>query len=497
MKNIIIDRIKELCKSHGDQIAIRYMDQSITYKELERTTSIIASQIRDCVKNINVGIIIYEHRGIEFIKYMIAIIKVRCYYIPIEYNMPIERVRYIYKDADARLIISSNTELINLENYKVLIPKDIPQNVTEFSNIIDDDDLVYIMYTSGTSGRPKGVQIQYSNLFNLVRSFKHIIYGEFIEKINVGLIASLSFDASVKQIFCSLYYGETLVIAEDRVRYFGRKLHDFHYQNNLTICDCTPSVLKLMIMQKTKKISNIPYIIIGGENLSWQLLKHYSEFVGYQPNFINVYGPTECCVDVSYKYIDKSTNLDKSGSVPIGIPLLNTELFIKDEYSNIIERKNVDGELYISGKQVGKGYVNIKSDSFLIDTKSDERIYKTGDIAHYNEDNEIIISGRIDDQIKLNGYRIEIGEISSLIENKFGCQCVVRVYERNEFSRLVAFIAGGQINEIKYETIISYLELYLPKYMIPKEFTRLDKIHLNNNGKVDENYLKQIYNETY
>lgn len=493
MKNFILKKIKDY-STDVNRIAIKYENQVLTYKELDIKSEVLANKIRKKIGNkANCPIVIYQKRGLEFIECIIAIMKCGCYYVPVENTIPIERVKYIYNDVQAELIISDDL-IIESNQYKVLNigSEQLVYKEKKFLDIpeLQENDLVYVMYTSGTSGKPKGVKIKYSNLQNLVESFWNILYYNISESVNVGVLASFGFDSSVKQIYCSLFYGHTLVISEDDVKYFGRKIHEFLNNNNISVCDCTPSHIKLMTKQRAKQDSNVQYLVVGGENLRWETLSDFKKSMNTFPVIINVYGPTECCVDVSYNIIHKFTE-EQKGYVPIGIPLNNTKLSIHDENLREITRSNCEGELFISGKQVGAGYVNLNSSNFisLAGENNEFDTYRTGDLAMYNDNMDIIILGRIDRQVKLNGFRIELDEISSIISEHAGCECAVCMFENKEIKKLVAFLTKRFDEAVLKEC----LSKQLPKYMIPKAFIFIEMIPLTTSGKLNISMLEQIY----
>ncbi len=489
MSNFFLERLNRNAKKYGSRVAIRFLEEQITYLELDNETDLIAQKIKKFIYNSEQrAIVIYQSRGIQFIKYIIAILKCNCYYVPLENTVPIERLKYIYNDVNALMIISEN-EVSLEDNYKVLNPSNITKletvNISSSNHM--EKDLVYVMYTSGTSGKPKGVKIKYSNLKNLVYSFNKIVYHNFDNKVNVGVIASFCFDASVKQIFCALFYGHSLIIADGTVRYFGSKIHRFLNQNDIMICDMTPSHLKLMLLQKKKEKSKTPYLIIGGEKLTWNLLKNYKKDIDENCTFINVYGPTECCVDVSYNIVKEVKK--ENGNVPIGVPLDNTQLILIDDNGSRITEPYIIGELYVYGKQVGSGYVNDVKNSFIKNINNEIIGYKTGDLGEYNDDMEIIILSRKDRQVKLNGFRIELDEISVAIEEYCSNQSYVCLFEINNSLHLVAFIVG----RCREREVIEHLKKVLVSYMIPKKIVSVKEIPLTDNGKVDEKKLLNIY----
>ncbi len=480
MDNFIINRIKEV--SRQGQIAVAFGDEFISYKELDEKSDLVAWEIYRKINGTQkIPVVIYEPRGIEFIIHIIAVLKCGCFYIPIEPSIPLERVISIYNDVGASLIISNMD--IDCDDLSVLkIDSSLEcHDIFEYSEI-SNDDLIYIIYTSGTSGKPKGVKIMYRNLYNLLQSFYDILYHHFSSPVNIGVMAAFSFDASVKQIYAALYFGHTLVIAKENVKAFGRKIHNFHNKYNIAVCDCTPSHLKLMLNQRTQNCSKVKYLLIGGEKLNWVTLKEYAEKHLYVPTFINVYGPTECCVDSSYYIVGDDYN--KEGSVPIGSPLKNTKLLLIDDDGFVIDTPQKIGELWIEGEQVGDGYVKADNSSFIVNSEGKKYIYKTGDLVMYNNENEIIVISRKDRQTKINGFRIELDEITNLIDSFIKDTSYVMCHN----NELYAYITCKD----KTEELKNFLTKMLPNYMLPKRYIAIGKIPLTYNGKVDEKKLLKM-----
>lgn len=497
MVNQILLKIREYSSSQGNLPACRFLEQQICWTELEERTNWIASNLKNRFQIIEqTPIIIYHARGIEFIVYMIAALKCGCFYIPLEHSTPVDRVKNIYEDVCAGIIITDRADLFDgdvfntfsFDNWDIPVP-----NYAKTYDIeeINDTDLVYCIYTSGTSGKPKGVKIMYRNLINLVESFHDILYHRFYDVIRVGMLASFSFDSSVKQIYCSLFYGHTLCIAESVAQIFGQKLQDFFMRYDVTICDMTPSHLKLIYLQKVQRFSKIPYLLVGGEILCWEQLHAYIRQANYCPSFINLYGPTECCVDVAYKVISQEElSNHKSGIVPIGRELRNTNLILRSEEQNTIKEVYIEGELFVTGKQVGAGYVNLKTDVFK--EENGLIFYKTGDIAYYDSNQEIVIVGRKDQQVKVNGHRVELREIQTIIEDFIRCPCVVLCVESEKSSKIVVFICKEKDDAGEKSKLIEYLQRVLPRYMIPHYIMFSVYMPLTNNGKIDSKQLKEM-----
>lgn len=486
MSNKILERIELYSREYPERMAIKFMGNSITYKRLENEVDRLSRIIGKYKSRRSEPILIYMDRGMEFVIAILGTQKSGCYYIPIECPFPMERITTILNDLKCKIVITiEKYKHIFEDNIKVLC-MDEEESVFEQSDNhcdISNNDLAYIIYTSGTTGTPKGVKIMYKNLLNLVDSFYDIIYKDISGILNIGVIASFSFDASIKQIFCALFYGHTLVIAEQETKFFGKRIEYFLKQNDIDIIDVTPTILKILNLQKMNVISKDIIILVGGENLKWETL-YDAKNILINAKFINVYGPTECCVDSSYYIIDNEQLKKNKGTVPIGSPLKNTILQIVDENGENILEEGV-GELCIVGAQVGAGYVGLNSTQFLIQ-KNGQNKYFTGDIAKYKDGN-IYILGRNDSQIKINGYRVDVNEIE-VMAKRFGIkEVIIGVNKRNNNDILTMYYCDKM--DINEKEIVEYLKKYLPTYMIPKRYIRLESMPINKNGKIDINLL--------
>jgi|GEM_PF-1393375 len=505
MGNDLIDQIDSYALTN--KTALKMHNKTVSYSELKYDTEKIANYISNISYGIQSPIVIYMKRSILFIEFMIGIIKAGSYYIPLEDNIPISRVMDIIADSGAtNIVVDDNTfasisiktfnrkvNIINIKNIHIDtknehttdIKKDTLLFQTYNDTHIDYNKLVYVIYTSGSSGIPKGVKIKYSNLQNLVEAFYDILYSNIPKQSNIGVVASFSFDSSVKQIYCALYYGHCLCIAEDKDKYFGQRLISFFRNNQIEVSDITPTHLKLLIMQKKYDECFVGTLLIGGEKLRYETLYDLECKMKKIPVLINVYGPTECCVDVAYNYIFKDEILEQQvGDVPIGRAINNSRIFLRNNDGIIIEKNEEVGELCITGAPVGAGYVNASDTAFVMGEYGPE--YRSGDLAYYDIEDKLIVVGRKDKQIKIHGNRIEPNEIANVIEKITGCKCFVVCLSHNNGKFLAAYLVEKKDLDISLAELKNKLKDYLPLYMIPKFYVFADKIPLTQNGKVNE-----------
>lgn len=478
-------RLCETMRENPDAVAIKDSSGSITYGGLEERIRCLTGRILNVIgsKKGNVPVVIYQNRGIDFVVSILAVLNVGAYYVPLEKPIPFERVKYICDQISPSLIITDE-EVTELSFCSISVRAD-DKAWNEVEDAHREDDLVYVMFTSGTTGVPKGVKLSYGNLSNLVFAFQDILYSDLNESVNIGAISSFGFDASVKMIFPALTYGHTLVIADKSVSNFGRKIHYFHAQNNILVSDGTPSHLKLMMFQKTKVYTTAEYFLVGGENLEYSVLRDFCRFINRTPIFINVYGPTECCVDIAYNRVSQKDILKKEGYVPIGKALPNNTLEIHDLETGVITERFQKGELWIRGNQVGYGYVDGENRGFLFEDNMKKRTYRTGDFAMYDENDDIVILGRTDRQVKIHGNRVELDEISMIlkkIENISDAEVELLMIDEKEM--LVAFVATKE-DDVDIQEWNTFLIGRLPKYMLVQRYVFVEKIPVTDRGKVD------------
>ena len=359
--------------------------------------------------------------------------------------------------------------------------------------------LAYIIYTSGSTGTPKGVSVEHRNVVNLWSALERRIYQKGLHCRRVSLNASLAFDASVKQLI-QMLSGRALVIVSQATRSDGEALLTFVISCRIDVLDCTPSQLDALLTAGLMRHDRYgpKAVLVGGESIdptTWQILTRSSEV-----KFYNVYGPTECTVD--------STIGDITGpeqSAHIGRPIANTRIYILDSNQKPVPA-GIAGELYIGGAGVSRGYLNraeLTAQRFLVDPFARERgarIYKTGDVGRWLPDGKIEFLGRNDEQIKLRGYRVELGEIETALATHAGVREAVVVTQgvKGLERRLVGYYTLDEGAEPPTAVQLrAHLSARLPDYMIPAACIAIKRMPLTPNGKLDRKELPAAEEKAY
>ena len=413
------------------------------------------------------NVLVMLSRDSNLIASIFGILKAGCTFIPIDPEYPRERINYIYENSHADYIIANESGEKSLDIEELL--KD---GNSENPNVnVDSDDLAYMIYTSGSTGNPKGVMISHENICNQVSNPKST-YDSLL------CITTISFDVSVDDILTSLSNGLKLILADDIQIKNVLELIKLIDENKPEVLEITPSRIGsyLELDEFCKVISCLKCILLGGEQFSakvYEDLRKYSDAVNY-----NSYGPTETTITSNNKEITDVNDLT------VGPPLTNYVTDVRDIDGKLVPY-GVMGELYIGGMSVGKGYYNMPEktkESFL--TINGIPYYKSGDYAIELPNGEIDIKGRIDNQIKLRGLRIEISEIETNIGQYPDIrQAVVVIKEINNVDHLCAYYTAE--GEIDSDDLKEFLKDRLTNYMIPTVFMQLDEMPQTPNGKTD------------
>lgn len=499
LKFKLIELFSDIVKKYPEKIAIKYNDIKFTYSELDKITDKIAYNILRSVDGISNNIGILMGHNWKYVMSMIGILKAGMTYVPMSKLYPIERLELINRIADLDGVIVEDMDKQYTSKFKnqfvfdnLCISKKL--DLKKQLRNVSDNSIAYIMFTSGSTGEPKGVRISQKNIINNAYYLNNKVFlGKKIKPQNYGVFAEFVFDMSVQQIYPALLFGNTLNIFPDDKEKTPDNILKFFA--NVECSDATPIALRLIVDYTRENPENYSYIhlVVGGEKLSYNLCKEY--FNTYPDNDItNIYGPTECTVEVTYFYINKEILSTLNGQVPIGHAVDNSRIYLLNENNEMLP-PNITGEICVGGVCVGNGYINSLSKSFCKDILSDGTMYKTGDLGYFNENGLLYYVGRNDRQVKVNGYRVDLGDIEKNLE-KVNVIKEARVFYLNcnsEGKKLVAYIIGKE-KEISLKKLLSDIREILPGYMIPSYFIQVSKFPTNINGKMDYSKLPNISN---
>ncbi|AVF26547.1 non-ribosomal peptide synthase/polyketide synthase [Paenibacillus larvae] len=510
-KKTIHQLFEEQTARTPDRTAVVFEGEQLTYGELNKRANRLARTLRG--EGVEAGQIvgIMVERSLEMIVGILGILKAGAAYLPIDPGYPLERIQYLLGDSGIRLLLVQGS----LYDKEILFTgKWIDVEAEQACHENDDANLelpcqsswlAYAIYTSGTTGKPKGTLIEHRQVVHLIEGLRVNVYSAYDSVLRVALLAPFYFDASVQQIFASLLLGHTLFIVAREVMSDGAALCHYYREHRIEVSDGTPSHLKLLIAADNMQGLSLRHMLIGGEALQKttvsKLLQLFAAH-GPAPVITNVYGPTETCVDASLFTIAPSSDdlNDDHAYVPIGKPLGNNRMYILDSHQRM-QPIGVQGELYIAGDGVGRGYLNLPeltNEKFTDDPfVPSGKMYRTGDLARWLPDGNIEYMGRIDHQVKIRGFRIELGEIESVMLSIPAIQeaAVIPLEDETGESYLCGYFAADcvfPLNELR-----DILSRHLPGYMIPAYFVQLDKVPLTANGKLDRKSLPAPDGKSY
>lgn len=491
-KNVpFIKYFEEQVKNNPKDIAIVFEDKKLTYKELNEKANSLANLLRkNGVKN-NSIVGILQERSFEMVISILAVLKSGGCYIPIALDYPADRVEYMLKDSGATILLTDKESEFKTEKKVINVkdPKIYSFDVNNIENISKPEDLAYIIYTSGSTGTPKGVMLKQQNLSNFYVSMKNIIkYLKDENKHKILSITTVSFDIFAFEMLISLAGGLTVCLTNENEQKLTVEIEKIIEKNNVEIIQTTPSIMKFHLdnIGDKNNLKSLKYVMLAGEPLPKMLVDRIKkEIPGV--TIYNGYGPSETTI---FSTVADVTNRE---DIVIGKPINNTQIYILNKNKKLLPPGTV-GELYISGDGVGKGYINKPEqtrENFIVDPYiSGNIMYKVGDLGSYNENGEINCYGRIDNQVKLRGLRIELSEIEKQIQLfKNVTNSVVMKRNINKKDILVAYYVAK--NEVDKLELKKYLHSKLPEYMIPQHFVQLEAMPHTPNGKIDRKQLPE------
>ena len=479
---------------HPERTAVTAGNVRLTFAGLNARANRIAHSLirRGVGRDDIVGL--YMKRNVDVYAIRQGIMKSGGAFLSTEPDYPDDRISYIYRDAKARLVITTGElyekrkALLDSLECEILLLEDLYkcENTENPQVKIEPDSLAYCIYTSGSTGKPKGVMIEHRNLMNLLQYHeKNVLAKDYVDNTSVFLaLAAITFDVSVIEEMMPLFHGQSVAMATEEEIHNPLLLAEMIEAAGADMMKCTPSYMQTMLdfPQAAAALSRMNAIIIGAEPFPESLYDKMRR-AGFQGKIFNSYGPTETTVTVTIDELDGER-------VTIGRPAGNTGIYMLDCYGNILP-KFARGELTITGESVGRGYIGLEQqtkEKFI--TCQGEKAYKSGDIAYWNADGKIVHCGRSDNQVKLRGLRIELDEIETVM-NRFGeiKRSVVLVKGEGGEQYLCGYYAADR--PVDTETLKSYMKKYLTDYMIPSVFVHLTAMPMTHNGKVDKRGLPE------
>lgn len=475
---------------NGEKTAYVCGNEEISYHSLNEKANRVASFLQS--KNLQVG----EFVGVMFprsIHMMVAIqgiIKSGLAYVPIDISYPVNRINYILRDSKITYLLVQEDILqdINVQGVECINIKelDLDEYSKENPNTeIDKSKPAYVLYTSGSTGNPKGVVIGNEAVSNFRNGM--IPFIGLSEHDCMLALTTICFDISFLELLYPLTLGAKVVIATEEESSNIEKLVEVAEKNYVNILQATPYRFFIMLKyeQFTKFLKKIDCICSTGERFPEGLYPLLSAHTNAK--IVNCYGPTETCIYSTIKYIESEQD------ITIGTPIVNTDIYILDEQLRILPA-GAKGHLFIGGRGLALGYLNkseLTQEKFIINPGDGKQIYQTGDVAYINTNDEIVYIGRVDNQIKLRGFRVELGEIENCIKKHLDIKDAVTVIQTDDkkIDHIVAFIVSDK--QIFADEMHTILEQYLPYYMIPSFFVQLEKIPLMQNGKADRKGLAE------
>ncbi|MCR4942701.1 MAG: amino acid adenylation domain-containing protein [Campylobacter sp.] len=495
----ICDFLKNSAKTFPHKVAFTQNDKSITYKDFDELSNKIASEIlkHELGAYTQIPVLILLPKSIECLSAMFGVLKSGNFYTIADENSPKERLLKIIQVLKPQILITSKKYDFAYLNLKTIFSEDFDKFDTNQNNLKThiDTNLAYVLFTSGSTGLPKGVSISHKSVIDYTdwvsKTFK-VSHDEILLSQ-----APFYFDNSVLDIFTSVKNAATLHIVASSNYSFPVKILEYLQNNDISMIFWVPSVLvniaNANVLQKFP-LKSLKKVLFAGEVMPNKQLNIWRKHLAHAM-FANLYGPTEITVDCSYYICDRE--FDDDEELPIGTACENMQLYVFDENSNLITKDmpNKKGELCVRGTGLSVGYFNDKEktqNAFIQNPLHDnysDKIYKTGDIVCYNDKGELIYKGRKDFQIKHMGYRIELGEIETAILAIKGIDNACVLY--NDENKNIVLIYESKDKITQKELLLS-LRDKLPKYMLPTKFICLDQMPLNINGKIDRKKLKEI-----
>ncbi|MFC6632382.1 non-ribosomal peptide synthetase [Microbulbifer taiwanensis] len=501
----IHDLFMEQVARYPDKTAVVFEDESISYQLLYDRSHALALYLQSLGVTPDATVGVSVDRSLEMIVGILAILLAGGAYVPLDPDYPQDRLTYMLADSQSAIVLTQEalipklTELVAKDTQLIALDKqwpEIEQRASDFqvagvtlAQDVNSGHLAYVIYTSGSTGQPKGVMVCHKAVNRLVKNTNFMAVSSedtFLQ------FASLSFDAATLEIWAPLLNGGKLVVAppgKDAVNRLGELIG----RHDVTVLWLTSGLFQLLVKENVTQLAGLRVLLSGGDVVPVETAREFLEH-SRDSIFINGYGPTENTTFTSCYVVSDGLN-EGISSLPIGSPIANTQVYILDRYQQPVP-VGVPGELHIAGDGLARGYLNqptLTAEKFIANPFTPgSKLYRSGDLARWQEDGTIEYLGRIDSQVKIRGFRIEIGEIESQLKRHPDVRDCVIVAQGPEAERqlLACYVAKdskeGEVVKLSNAQLTEHLRRNLPEHMIPALYLSLAAIPLTPNGKVDQ-----------
>lgn len=478
-------------------IALLHGGERMTYAQLEQRSNQLANYLREAGVGPEQTVAVCLDRSMDLVASYLAVLKAGGAYVPVDTGIPTSRMAHMLNDAKVSVVLCVKDALGKLPSgaFKMILLDQEAEAIGRMSetcphNLSKPDHLAYVMYTSGSTGLPKGVAVPHRGIVRLVKNDTYLKFGS---DQTILQQTSISFDPSVVEIFGALLNGGRLVLPKDNqpsLAGIGEEIH----RHGVTILLMVPDMLNQLLEVCGAKLASLRQVNCGGDAMPvW--LKHKFAKVLPECRLINVYGPTENSVVTTYYPVEE---LDGELSVPIGRPISGDRVYILDPYHQPVPI-GVAGELYVSGDGLALGYYgneSLSEDKFIpnpFEASSGSKMYATGDMARYRADGNIEFLGRKDFQVKIRGCRIELGEVEAIVDQQPTIHKSVARAWKNEAGayQLVVYVVMEPEAEFDRNRILRYLRDKMPPYMVPSYLVELPSFPMTPFGKIDRKRLPE------
>ncbi|MDH4082244.1 MAG: amino acid adenylation domain-containing protein [Nitrospira sp.] len=471
--------------------AVTCGDKSISYQELNERANRVARALKKLGVDADHPVGLCIERSVDALVGLLGILKAGGGYVPLDPSFPAHRLQLILDDANVSIVVTQERLHSHLQGYagqicdvETLCHPPTSGNEENLAISTSPDQLAYIIYTSGSIGRPKGVAVTHRNVVTSLQARLHY-YSESVDQFL--LTFSLAFDGSVTGIFWTLSQGGELVIPSEIAHRDPTELASLIALHHISHVVWVPSLYHAVLGEALgTQLDSLRIVITAGESLPLELVRRHYQLLPHTTLY-NEYGPAET---TGWCSVYQTTREEAGARVPIGKPINHMQLYVLDAKLQPMPI-GVPGELYVSGDCLARGYVNqpqLTQKRFLANPHVvGTRLYRTGDLARYRADGNVEFLGWMDQQIKLRGYRIEPGEIESVLSNFPGVHhtAVLLRQDKGDQHRLVGYIVGESSLKGRLEQVRRYLATRLPHYMVPSVILCLDSMPLNATGKVN------------